>query len=236
MNTSELSYKLKYILKELGVNKKEFLELCQKFNPSLSKPTVLNAINGTNKILPSIETLSTFIKVCQTSDNEKIKNISYDFLLNDNIKEVEAKNAAVYQAIGLSDDVIDRLKQYNNPFYYDYGSIINYFFIHIPNKYWKYLEMLKTTVDIETQLLNISKNKDKQKALKEILRLFNDDIYLEYLERNFRNIYDQYLKLKNNKQINDVELKKLKDLLKILKDHFKYLLLEMNRRFYEEIF
>ena len=78
MNNQELSYKLKYILKELGVSKQEFLKLCQRFSPSISKPTVLNAINGKNTILPTIETLSVFIKVCQSSGNEKIRNISYD--------------------------------------------------------------------------------------------------------------------------------------------------------------
>jgi len=81
MNNQELSYKLKYILNELGISKQEFLKRCQRFSPSISKPTVLNAINGKNTILPTIETLSVFIKVCQTSGNEKLKNISYDCLL-----------------------------------------------------------------------------------------------------------------------------------------------------------
>lgn len=68
------------------MNKKEFLNACRMFSPSISKPTILNAINGKNTIAPTIETLSTIIKVCQTSNNEKLKLISYDFLLNDNIQ------------------------------------------------------------------------------------------------------------------------------------------------------
>ena len=40
MNNDELSYKLKYILTELGMNKKEFLQACRKFSPSISKPTI----------------------------------------------------------------------------------------------------------------------------------------------------------------------------------------------------
>jgi len=232
MNCQELSYKLKYILNELGVNKKEFLKLCQQFSPSISKPTVLNAINGKNTILPTIETLSVFIKVCQTSGNEKLKNISYDFLLNDNIKEVEATNVSIYQSIGLSDDVINRLKQYNHPFYYDYGNIINYFFIHTPNKYWKYLEMLKRTSSIE---FIISEVKDDQNMVKEILKLFNNDSYLSYLEQNFRNIYDLYLNLRNTKTIERGKLQTLKELIKILRNHFEYLLLEMNMKFYKNM-
>ena len=111
MNNSELSYKLKYILKELGMNKTEFLNACRVFNLSISKPTILNAINGKNTVAPTIETLSTIIKVCQTSKSKKLKYISYDFLLNDNIKEIEANNVQVYQEIGLSDNVIEKLKQ-----------------------------------------------------------------------------------------------------------------------------
>lgn len=234
MNNQELSYKLKYILKELGVSKQEFLKLCQRFSPSISKPTVLNAINGKNTILPTIETLSVFIKVCQSSGNEKIRNISYDFLLNDNIKEIEAKNASIYQSIGLSDDVIERLKQYNHPFYYDYKDIINYFFIHTPSNYWRYLEMLKLTSNIEFTITQF-KEKKEPKILKELLKLFDDDVYLAYLELNFRNVYDLYLNLKNNLSLDLYQLSQLEELMKILKNHFGYLLLEMNRKFYEVI-
>ena len=152
MNNQELSYKLKYILTELNMNKTEFLNACRKFNPSISKPTILNAINGKNTITPTIETLSTIIKVCQTADNKKLQTISYDFLLNDNIKEIEATNSKIYQSIGLSDEVISRLKQYNHPFYYDYSSIINYYFTYIPVKYWRCLEMFKRSNDIKKNL------------------------------------------------------------------------------------
>ena len=129
MNNQELAYKLKYILHELRMNKTEFLNACRIFSPSISKPTILNAINGKNTIAPTVE---TFIKVCQTSGNEKLKYISYDFLLNDTIQEIQANNAQVYQEIGLSDEVINRLKQYNHPFYYDYGNNINFYLYHKP--------------------------------------------------------------------------------------------------------
>ena len=129
MNSSELAYKLKYILQELGMNKTEFLTECRKFSPSMSKPTILNAFNGKNTTLPTIETISTIVKVCQNSNNKKLKCISYDFLLNDNIQDIEAKNAQIYQEIGISDEVIKRLKQYNNPIYFDFSNIINYFFL-----------------------------------------------------------------------------------------------------------
>jgi len=234
MNNQELSYKLKYILNELGISKQEFLKRCQRFSPSISKPTVLNAINGKNTILPTIETLSVFIKVCQTSGNEKLKNISYDFLLNDNIKEIEAKNASIYQSIGLSDDVISRLKQYNHPFYYDYKDIINYFFIHIPSNYWKYLKMLRLTTNIEFVIKQL-KETNEPKLIKELLRLFDDDVYLVYLELNFKNVYEIYLSLKNNHSLDLYKLDKLKELMQILKDHFGYLLLEINRKFYEVV-
>ncbi len=227
MNNDELSYKLKYILHELGMNKTEFLNACKVFSPSISKPTILNAINGKNTIAPTIETLSTIIKVCQTSNNEKLKNISYDFLLNDNIQEIEANTAQVYQEIGLSDEVISKLKQYNHPLYYNYNNIINYYLYHLPASYFKYLEFLKITSDILCEL-----NKTEF-DVKKIIKLFDNESYLEYLERNFKNIYDIYVSIKNKKEINDKS--SLIDLISILNNHFKYLLLEINKKLYDEM-
>lgn len=224
MNNSELSYKLKYILKELGLNKKELLEECKKYNPSLSKPTLLNAINGKNKNTPSIDTLSAIINVCKMSGNPKLKCISFDFLLNDNIKEINAKNISIYQEIGLSDDVISKLKQLNHPIYYDYCNIINYFFIYTPIKYWKYLGMLQITNNIKKYV--------KIKNQEEILKQFYNDEYLEYIERNFKNIYDIYLILKSNKEI---DWKQLDSLLEILINHLQFKLFEINKNLYEDI-
>lgn len=236
MNNEELSYKLKYILNELGMNKTQFINACRKFSPSISKPTILNAINGKNTIAPTIETLSTIIKVCQTSGNEKLERISYDFLLNDNIKEVEAKNSSLYQEIGLSDDVINKLKQFNHPFYYDYSNIINHYFYKIPAKYWKYLQMLKISSDIKNDIAKWKSKKDNQ-IIKSIIKLFNNEWYLEYIERNFRNIYEIYISIKNNKEneINSNRLDELYNLMDIAISHFKYQLIELNTKFYENI-
>ena len=225
MNNDELSYKLKYILHELGMNKTQFLNACRVFSPSISKPTILNAINGKNTIAPTIETLSTIIKVCQTSKNKKLKNISYDFLLNDNIQEIEANTAQIYQEIGLSDDVINRLKQYNHPLYYNYNNIINYYLYHLPANYFKYLEYLKFTSDILHEL------KKAKYDVKKIIKYFDDDSYLEYIERNFKNIYEIYISIKNKKEIDEKD--NLINLTNILNNHFKYLLLDINKKLYD---
>lgn len=222
MKKGDLSSKLKYILKELNINKTEFLERCRTFSPSISKPTVLNAINGKNTTLPTIDTLSTIIKVCQTSGKESLKYISYDFLLNDTIEDVKANNASVYQEVGLTDVVIKRLKLYNMPNIYEYMDIINYFFVHTPVKYWKYLSMLKRTYDIKKNINN------KQ----ELLKLFDDGWYLLHLEDNFKNIYDIYLDIKNNKEVN---YNKLNSLLDILIEHLIYTLNEKTRNLYENM-
>lgn len=229
MNNSELSYKLKYILKELGLNKTELLEECRKYNPSLSKPTLLNAINGKNKNTPSIDTLSAIINVCKMSGNPKLKYISFDFLLNQNIQEIEAKNVTIYQEIGLSDEVISRLKQFNHPLYFGYGNIINSFFAHTSGKYWEYLQQYKWTVDIIT-LLN-KENVD----VKTILKLFNDDLYLLMLKNNFKNVYEIYLKLDSTKDIKQVDINEFISKLAVIKKYYKMLLLELNEQFYNDI-
>lgn len=225
MNNSELSYKLKYILKELGMNRAEFLKACRLFNPSISKPTILNAVNGKNTIAPTIETLSTIIKVCQTSNNKKLQRISYDFLLNDDMKELEANTAQVYQEIGLSDDVIQKLKQYNHPFYFDYHNIVNYYLDHLPANYFKYLQYLKSTSDILSEL-----KKDNYDS-KKIKKYFDNETYLDYIHQNFKNIYDLYLGIKNKKELEDKET--FIHFMTILKNHFQYLLLEMDKKLYD---
>lgn len=214
MNNSDLSYKLKYILKELGLNKKELLEECRKYNPSLSKPTLLNAINGKNKNTPSIDTLSTIINVCKMSGNPKLMYISFDYLLNENIQDVQANNITIYQELGLSDDAIERLKLYNTPIICEKMNMVNYFLYHTSGVYWRYLDMLKRTYEIQDNINNIEK----------ILEIFDDGWFLFYLEDNFKNIYDMYKHLKNNDK--KVNLEKLDELLNIVVVHLKY---ELNK-------
>jgi hypothetical protein len=235
MNKYDLSYKLKYILNELGMNRTELLEACKKFNPSISKPTIINAINGKNKTFPRLETLDAIIKVCKTYGNEKIKYISYDFLLNDNINQVEAKNATLYQSIGLSDDVINRLKQYNHPLYFDYGNIINYYLYHIPAKHWRFLKILKTCDDIYI-VINKEIKKHNEENIKEMLKLFNDDELLAYIKQNFKNIYELYINIKNNKEkIKSDQLKQLKEALEILIEYLEYKIIQLNKKFLDNI-
>ena len=214
MNNSDLSYKLKYILKELGLNKKQLLEECRKYNPSLSKPTLLNAINNKNKNTSSIDTLSAIVNVCKMSNHPKLKYISFDYLLNENIQDVEANNITVYQEVGLNDDAIDRLKLYNTPIICDKMNIVNYFLFHTSGVYWRYLDMLKRTYEIKDNINNIES----------ILEIFDDGWFLFYLEDNFKNIYDIYKNLKNKDK--KVDLKKLDELFNIVVVHLKY---ELNR-------
>lgn len=223
MNNSELSYKLKYILKELGLNKTEFLAECRKYNPSLSKPTLLNAINGKNKNTPSIDTLSAIINVCKMSGNRKLQYISFDYLLNENIQDVNANNITVYQETGLSDDVINRLKLYNTPILFEYMDTVNYFLYHTGSKYWQYLGMLKDIYGIKNNINDIDK----------ILKLFDNGWLLCYLEYNFKNIYDIYMNLKNKDK--KVDLKKLDDLLNIVIVHLKYELNKILENTYESM-
>ncbi len=225
MNKHDLSYKLKYILHELGMNKKQLLEECHLYNEAMSKPTLLNAINGKNKKMPEIDTLNTIINVCKASGNPKLQNISYDFLLNENISEIEAKNISIYQQIGLDDYVIDKLKQFNHPLYFDYGNIINYYFTHIPAKYFKYLKYLKITRDAQTKI-------EKKCDVKEILKELDYDDYMSYIKKNFLGIYTMCLDLKNNKK---VDVKELDEQLEIVCNNLEFLLFEINRKLYENM-
>lgn len=234
MSTKELSCKLKYILTELGVNKQEFLKLCQQYSPSISKPTVLNAINGKNNTMPTIETLSTFIKVCQNSGDEKLKGVSYDFLLGDDTTKIEEANAQKYQTIGLSDEVIERLKQYSHP-YFNHGNIINYYLTHTPGHFWGYLDMLKLCNEINENLKKLVKEFNMT-YLKEISKLMSDERLQEYVKRNFKNVYDSYIKINNAQtDLKIYDLKEFANQMELLIEHFKYKLEKLNRDFLDNI-
>ena len=65
------------------------------------------------------------------------------------------------------------------------------------------------------------------------MKLFNDFRYQGYIKQNFKSLYEIYIFMKNTKSIKDIE--EMKILIKIVSDHFKYLLLETNRKLYENM-
>lgn len=216
INNKDLTKKLNYILKELEMNKKEFLEECQKYNPSMSKPTVINMFKGNNTTTPTLMTLQTVIKVCQNSNNENLKRVSFNYLLNDGIEEIEAKNNQLFEELGLNDGVIATLKRFNTDFIpLNRINIINYYLYHTPFKYWQYLELLKKTYELKKSI--------NDKNEKNIEKILDDENLNSYLQQYFNNVYEL---LKSDKY----NLKNINELLDIVIEHFKIKLIDLDKK------
>lgn len=147
MNSKNLSEKLNYILNELEMNKKQFYEACKEINPYISKPTVLNVINGKNKSCPNLETIDTIIKVCQKSNHPLLKDISYNYLLNEKIINIIDKNAIINDNITLTDksiDTISRLRKSLNT-----NRILNDLLENVDYNFWENLGYISSLTEIQ---------------------------------------------------------------------------------------
>lgn len=203
MNNLNLSKKLNYILKELNMNKKEFFEACKEINPYISKPTVLNVINGKNKSCPSLETIDTIIKVCQNSNHILLKEISYNYLLNEKIINISDENIILNNKMHLTDksiEVVSNLKKSLNT-----SNVLNNIIENINYNFWENLGYMESLVKI-------------QKAT---------DILIEYGKKNshkkdFVNIKFKYMNFKRNELEEQEELLTKKEYKKYLIDFLDY--------------
>lgn len=225
INNEDLTRKLNYILKELGITKKKFLEECQKYNPSMSKPTIINMFKGKNTTTPTLQTLMTVIKVCQNSNNENLKRVSFNYLLNDGIYDIEAKNTQIFDELGLNDDSVEVLKRLNTSFIpLNKIDVVNYYLYHIPSKYWDYLNLLKKTYKLKN---SINKN-----SIKEIKEVFCDDNLNSFLRQYFNNIH---IIIENILQNNIVSLGNINELLDIVIVYLKAKLIEIDNKMFKNM-
>lgn len=226
INNDDLTRKLNYILRELGINKKTFLEECKKYNPSISKPTILNMLNGKNTTTPTLQTLSTVIKVCKNSNNENLKRVSFNYLLNDGIYDIEAKNFQVFDELGLDDDTIETLKRLNTSFIpLNKIEIVNTYLYHMPLKYWDNLDRLKKIYTLKKYI--------NENDLENIQKILTDVNIEGYLMQYFSNIYDLLQKTINKKEL--VNKEKLNELLQIVIDNLKIKLQEQNNNLFDNL-
>lgn len=225
INNKDLTRKLNYILKELGMNKKQFQEECQKYNPSISKPTILNLFNGNNTTTPTLQTLQTVIKVCRHSGNEDLKRVSLDYLLNDGVEEIDAKNNQIFQELGLTDDVINNLKMFNTDFEpLNRIDIVNFYLWHHGSGYWKYLDMLKKSYELRKYV-----NEKNKKEIEKVL----DTTWLECYLRTF---YKELLELIKKEIYNDkYGVETINKRIDIVIEYLKFKILKYDKQFLDNI-
>lgn len=200
MEKKNLSQKLNYILKELNMNRKQFIEACNNINQSISKPTILNAINGNTKGLPKLETIDTIIKVCQNSKNEKLQKMSYDYLMNESINNINNENISINDKTGLSDTAIEILyKNYNSA-----GSVLSYLIENVHYNFWEYQKYLMCVTKLQKKFLELN-------------NLHNN----EFKNETLFNVKDLYYSFKKE-QLSELKKEKTK------KEYKKYILKELN--------
>lgn len=195
MNKVNLSIKLNTILKELKMNKKEFIAACNEVNPYISKPTILNAINGNSKGLPKLETIDTIIKVCKKSDNEKLKNISYDYLMDEYIDNISKDNISIGKELYLSDTSIKKLK---HCFMLADSNIISNFIDFIPSDFWEYQSYMKNICELqryvnESNALLSKMNTDNIKSLVDLYCNYKMEELNLFKKEKSKNEYKEYL-------------------------------------------
>jgi len=225
INNEDLTRKLNYILKELGITKKAFLEECQKYNPSMSKPTVINMFKGKNTTTPTLQTLMTVIKVCRNSGNENLKRVSFNYLLNDGIYDIEAKNTQIFDELGLNDDAIEVLKRLNTDFVpLNKIDTVNYYLYHTPSKYWSYLKLLKKVYELERSI--------KENRINETEKIFCDDDLNSYLKQYFDNVFKMLESILKRESFNRNHIS---ELLEIVIIHLKTKLIDLDNKLFDNM-
>lgn len=238
VSNDNLVKKLNYILSELNMNKAEFLRECQKYNPSMSKPTVINMFKENNNTRLSIVTLATIIKVCEESGNERLSNVSFNYLLSDN--DYSVNNNTI-----LNDEVVERLGDLCNPVAPDVNiSIVNDFLYNTDAKYWNFLYMKKCLVEVQSIMDNLL---NKRVYTKEYATKLNRFIYLidnkwirEYLSKYFSNIdcivkdIIRLAKWEDVKLINE-RIKELNEVIFIFVQFVENTLQDLTKELYKKI-
>lgn len=206
MNNQNLSEKLNYILKELNMNKKQFFDACKEINEFISKPTVLNVINGKNKGYPSLETIDTIIKVCQNSNHNLLKNISYNYLLNEKLVNITDENSIINEKVYLTDksiDIISKLKRSSNT-----DNVLNDIIENIDYNYWENIGYLNALNKIQKANDNLIQYHNKEfninefKDIKELYVIFKKNELQKQRKKLSATNYKKYLiKLFNYKEI-----------------------------------
>lgn len=170
MTNQGLSIKLNYILKRLHMNKQEFLLACRKINPTISKPTILNVINGTNKGFPTLETIETIMSVCKISDDPLLNKISYNYLMDDSVSEVIDESHAQDFNPNLTGESLEILEK--SP--YAHSQVLNYYIQNYDVGFWDYSHYLYETSKIQSQISDIIKVCNNASNIKNISDLFTD--------------------------------------------------------------
>lgn len=219
-----ISEKVKYIIDESGYNMTQFASMANKYGYPLTRQTLSSIINDKNPY-PSVQILNSIIQVCHKLENEKLRKVTFDFLLNDDIEDIEAINANLHYELGLSEASIKELQFESYPFV-DNSKEIDYFIYFSRYKYWQNLARIRLINNI-LQYKKIAKVIDAEKIKEKFLPLTkNTELYC-YLNQFHNELLESIKKLIVNidnlsEDKLNMEFMNICDKLSELNNSFKY--------------
>ena len=197
-----LSKKMNVILEKMECSKTRFIELCRHVDPQISKPTILNLINGRGKMLPSVETLSVVVKACHIYGNDELKRLTYDYLLSDEVNELTPENLSSYAEFGLSSDTLKFFREEETFGLYERDTLrgVNEFVPNVRRYFFTYVSIANNLVEVLKNIKELRNEKD----IKEKEKIVN--VILGYLNRTYLSMF-----LRQNKMLN-TQIKKITSL------------------------
>ena len=170
----KIHLKLKKIIEEL---QKEDVNMTQK---KFIKDSNL-AVSTFNKLFTesynantstSIASIEAIISRCRKSDNEAVKHVTYDFLLDDSVENITRENIEINRITNFDDLTIQKIQEINKTEPYILNDIIT----NMDSSFWTNLQELKILKNYKTICKDI------------------ETIYSSLLQKGFNN----FLKARNN--------------------------------------
>lgn len=195
-----------------------------------------NFYNWEKGIMPTTNMLKDIVFICRKSNNDLLKEISYDYLVDDNIENMTRDNIDINEKLNLSDKAIKKINEINN----EKIASFNIFLEEMKTDIWKSLEINQTVKKIYTGLIN-SDNlikqimridlKDHEESIKEYIKeCINNNEEIYKLEENIAIVKNGHVDY-NGKEYNRIirsfktyREKSLTELKKLYNSNIIYLL------------
>lgn len=199
----KIHLKLKKIIEEL---QKEDVNMTQK---KFIKDSNL-AVSTFNKLFTesynantstSIASIEAIISRCRKSDNEAVKHVTYDFLLDDSVENITRENIEINRITNFDDLTIQKIQEINKTEPYILNDIIT----NMDSSFWTNLQELKILKNYKTICKDI------------------ETIYSSLLQKGFNNFLkarnNLYLEYSNNESINQ----KIKEYTSLLNETISFI-------------
>lgn len=192
----KLHLKLKKIIEELqkddnNMTQKKFIK-----NSNLPKSTFNKLFSESySNNSTTVSSIKLIVEHCRKFDNKNVKNVSYDFLLDDSVENITRENIEINRITNFDDLTIQNVQEINKTEPYILNDIIN----NIDKSFWSNLQELKILKNYKIickEIKDIYANL-LQNGFQNFLKSRNT-LYLEYSDNDsIKQEIDEYTSLLN---------------------------------------